>query len=161
APADLARRRGARMTWRSATRAIYLYQSFRRAVPPDGGIYGPQLLQQLGAGAEKGLSAENRRASARLIRRAACLRCRGPLPLRGLGDHLIPAAEGGPHSVENFLPLCPACNSRKGTDDLLVWWRIEHDLATLDLDALCVWARLRHRWADARGWLDRMPPEPV
>src|SRR5262249_54549821 len=66
-----------------------------------------------------------------------------------------------PHSVENFLPLCPACNSRKGTDDLLVWWRIEHDLATLDLDALCVWARLRHRWADARGWLDRMPPEPV
>jgi 5-methylcytosine-specific restriction endonuclease McrA len=41
---------------------------------------------------------------------AYCLRGNVKLTM----DHMIPISKGGPHAVENVVPACRPCNSRKG-----------------------------------------------
>jgi 5-methylcytosine-specific restriction endonuclease McrA len=51
-------------------------------------------------------------------------------PLKATADHLFPQVRGGPHTVENLVPCCAECNSRKGAKD--VNWRtstVPDDLA--------------------------------
>ncbi len=47
-----------------------------------------------------------------------CAYC-GAKPKRLDQEHVIPLAKGGSHTVENIVPSCPICNSRKGTRILL------------------------------------------
>jgi hypothetical protein len=37
-------------------------------------------------------------------------------------DHLLPSAKGGPERGDNIVYSCRACNSSKGSTDLLEWW---------------------------------------
>jgi 5-methylcytosine-specific restriction endonuclease McrA len=38
-------------------------------------------------------------------------------------DHVIPKALGGPNCLENYQPLCMACNLQKGTEIVDYRWR--------------------------------------
>ena len=44
-----------------------------------------------------------------------CAYCNGKVPLEL--DHIIPITKGGLHIVENIVPACKSCNSRKGNRD--------------------------------------------
>lgn len=37
-------------------------------------------------------------------------------------DHIIPLSRGGLHCLENIVPACTSCNSKKGTKSLLEWY---------------------------------------
>ena len=46
----------------------------------------------------------------------SCMGCGRQLPLNDLTqDHITPLSKGGGDEIENILPLCGSCNSRKGT----------------------------------------------
>lgn len=36
-------------------------------------------------------------------------------------DHVVPLSAGGPHHIDNVVPACKSCNSRKRTQSLVVW----------------------------------------
>lgn len=38
-------------------------------------------------------------------------------------DHVVALKNGGAHSIENLVPACSSCNSRKNATPLLVWMR--------------------------------------
>lgn len=42
-----------------------------------------------------------------------CIYCKQKLPL--VPDHAIPLSKGGSNSIENIVPACKSCNSKKGT----------------------------------------------
>lgn len=42
-----------------------------------------------------------------------CAYCRGEME-RVTQDHVIPLSKGGPHTIDNLVPACGSCNSRKG-----------------------------------------------
>jgi hypothetical protein len=129
---------------------LFGWQTFRH-IPraPDGSAYGPAIFQNqnfLG-----GLKTESRRASLRLCRQMNCIRCDARLSEDSKGDHIIPSALGGPNGAHNYLPLCGACNSRKGIKDLLVWWRAEGEsIDDLPLDVVCAYSRLMFQWLGDR-----------
>jgi 5-methylcytosine-specific restriction endonuclease McrA len=47
-----------------------------------------------------------------------CAYC-GEQMIRPTQDHMVPISRGGAHSIENLVPACMSCNSRKGTKNLL------------------------------------------
>lgn len=99
------------------------------------------------ASALDGLKQESRGPVLRLAKRSTCVSCNSPVG-SGVGDHIIPLSKGGPHSAENFMPLCRKCNSSKGDRDLIEWWMIKgRNIKDLDLDALVIYLRLRYRLA--------------
>jgi 5-methylcytosine-specific restriction endonuclease McrA len=53
----------------------------------------------------------------------ACVCCGEPESVHGpwrlTRDHIVPLARGGSDAIENLQPLCPSCNSRKGTHSML------------------------------------------
>lgn len=36
-------------------------------------------------------------------------------------EHVIPVNNGGGYTIDNIVPACTSCNSRKGTKDMRVW----------------------------------------
>lgn len=50
-----------------------------------------------------------------------CLRC-GRKPLKLTKDHVVPKAKGGPSCLENYQPLCMACNLQKGVEIVDYRW---------------------------------------
>lgn len=50
---------------------------------------------------------------------AYCLRADRPLTQ----DHMVPISRGGPHSLENIVPACGPCNSRKGDRSMFTMLR--------------------------------------
>jgi hypothetical protein len=48
-----------------------------------------------------------------------CLYCQAPDRLTM--DHLVPISRGGDHSIENVVPACRSCNSRKHDRNMNVW----------------------------------------
>lgn len=51
-----------------------------------------------------------------------CAYCGTPPPPKLHADHLIPRHRGGPESGDNLVWACRACNSSKGSQDLLEWY---------------------------------------
>jgi len=137
--------------------ALNAIQAWKR-LPP--GKYGPGFISRRDWVST--LANPGRRVPIALIRQAACLACSHPLPLSrsARGDHLIPLSQGGTEGPENYLPLCPKCNSRKGQQDLLEWWqKTGRDLTTLSSDVLVAYYRLKYRWCQGRGLLHQEAPD--
>jgi hypothetical protein len=105
----------------------------------------------------KGLQQESRGPVLRLAKRETCVFCNAPVG-GGTGDHIIPLSKGGPHSAENFMPLCKRCNSSKGNKDLIEWWMLKRrHIRELDLDALVIYLRLRYRLATEKELNSQVP----
>lgn len=45
--------------------------------------------------------------------------CKGPLSQ----EHIIPLELSGPSSPHNIIFSCKSCNSSKGSNDLIDWWK--------------------------------------
>ena len=107
------------------------------------------------------LFSDNRRVIIRLIRSWTCCCCGERLPENSTGDHILARANGGTDSLSNFLPLCPPCNSSKGSKDLLVWWRSAgRKLNSLSVDVICAYARIRFKFLHDAKLLDE-PADPL
>jgi HNH endonuclease len=136
------------MTNFEALLILFAVQHFRHAgKPPDGDFYGPRYFTNPTRNFLIGLRTENRRVSLRLIRQLNCAACSAALSEDSTGDHIIPLALGGPNGAQNYLPLCGACNSRKGTKDLMKWWHAEgRSAAEFHPDVICAYSRLMFQW---------------
>ncbi|MEM3579331.1 MAG: HNH endonuclease signature motif containing protein [Candidatus Bathyarchaeia archaeon] len=127
---------------------LYGWSHWHRVTTANPKYYpGKSLLLKGLRAAEKGLNSPCRKTVIRLVKIGKCVACGTPVQ-SGQGDHVIPISKGGPHSVENYMPLCKFCNSSKSSKDLLEWWISQgHPIQTLNHDALVVYLRLKSRIA--------------
>lgn len=61
-------------------------------------------------------------------------------------DHKVPLARGGSNHIDNLVPACRSCNSRKGTQDELEY------LAVLALDAFANGRQVKETAAARETW---------
>jgi hypothetical protein len=136
--------------------ALYLLQDFRRVTeasqPPAPGWFHRH-------GVVVGITGENRKLTARLVRRTDCLACLSPLPQDSTGDHLVALANGGAPGLANYIPLCGRCNSSKRTRDFLEWWELRgRSVAELPVDVLAAYCRLTFQHLRDRRQIGKPAP---
>ena len=124
--------------------------------PYDPGYFtNPKRLE----GFEKTLKRSGRTVLLRLANLHRCYSCDEPVNPLADGDHVIPKCEGGPDGIQNFAPMCPYCNSRKGKFDLMYWWWAKKGKTLLDLnpDVIVVYVRGKYTQLLERGTLEEQP----
>lgn len=141
------------MTNLEALLALHQIQTWGRLpVAADGRLYGPSYFSKRDW--LPTLARKNRKVAFRLARLTTCVVCSRTLPANSTGDHIIPLADGGPDSADNFCPLCPSCNSSKGKNDLFAWLAAKGiSPITLPLDVICAYVRLKYQALCDRGQL--------
>ncbi len=92
----------------------------------------------------------------------ACYACSKPVNPLAMGDHLIPKKIGGSDSVDNFGPMCPRCNSSKGTRDALEWLagKKSFNLNTMNLEILVAYTRQMFILVSGLGQLENVVNGP-
>jgi hypothetical protein len=60
-----------------------------------------------------------------------CAYCGMPTPTTV--DHPVPRLRGGGDASENLVPCCSSCNSRKGAQDVMSWYRKREEFPTLSI----------------------------
>ena len=133
----------AALTRRNVLFGLYYLQQWECIAQPVSGPYAAGYFYNNIRAILHGLDTGSRRVAMNILTRGTCVACDGAIPPRSEFDHLIPRSQGGPNSLDNAAPLCPRCNSSKGTKDLLEWWIWKgYDALTLPREVLCMYARV-------------------
>lgn len=130
-----------------------------KAVRKSAGIQcSPSIFTNLSALHKTVIGPYGQRTNRRLILLKTCYSCGADVPFTETseGDHVVAKSQGGSLGIDDFAPMCPTCNSEKGSFDLLYWWgeRKHRTLEELNDDVMVVYIRQKYLVDERNGSLD-------
>ena len=100
-------------------------QMWLKAVRKSAGIQcSPSIFTNLSTLHKTVIGPYGQRTNRRLILLKTCYSCGADVPFTETseGDHVVAKSQGGSLGIDDFAPICPTCNSEKGSFNLLYWW---------------------------------------